>query len=34
MNMAEYQKFEYRIGKGGKVIETMLNASQDLNKMR
>lgn len=25
--MAEYQKIEYRIGKDGKVIETVLNAA-------
>ncbi|MBD0361211.1 MAG: DUF2997 domain-containing protein [Coleofasciculus sp. C3-bin4] len=25
--MAEYQKIEYRIGKDGKIIETVLNAS-------
>ncbi|NJL41886.1 MAG: DUF2997 domain-containing protein [Leptolyngbyaceae cyanobacterium SM1_4_3] len=25
--MAEYRKIEYRIGKDGKVIETVLNAS-------
>lgn len=25
--MAEYQKVEYRIGKDGKVVETVLNAS-------
>lgn len=25
--MAEYQKVEYRIGKDGKVTETMINAS-------
>lgn len=25
--MAEYQKIEYRIGKDGKVVETVLNAS-------
>lgn len=25
--MAEYQKVEYRIGKDGKVIETVINAS-------
>lgn len=25
--MAEYQKIEYRIGKDGKVIETVLNAT-------
>ncbi|MEO8890462.1 MAG: DUF2997 domain-containing protein [Coleofasciculaceae cyanobacterium] len=25
--MAEYQKVEYRIGKDGKIIETVLNAS-------
>ncbi|HEY9622578.1 MAG TPA: DUF2997 domain-containing protein [Crinalium sp.] len=27
--MAEYQKIEYRIGKDGKVTETVLNASGD-----
>ena len=25
--MAEYQKIEYRIGKDGKIIETVLNAT-------
>jgi hypothetical protein len=25
--MAEYQKIEYRIGKDGKIIETVINAS-------
>lgn len=25
--MAEYQKIEYRIGKDGKIVETVLNAS-------
>ncbi|XGW00089.1 MAG: DUF2997 domain-containing protein [Leptolyngbya sp. BL-A-14] len=25
--MAEYQKIEYRIGKDGKVVETVLNAT-------
>jgi hypothetical protein len=25
--MAEYQKVEYRIGKDGKIVETVLNAS-------
>jgi hypothetical protein len=27
--MTEYQRIEYRIGKDGKVIETVLNASGD-----